>query len=64
MNEIYGGDKGWYFSKKWNKFILRLPKEEAGEFIKAMCALNEGEKYAFKSAVLEALFEMITGSEA
>lgn len=56
MNEIYGGDKGWYFSKEWNKFILRLPNEEAGEFIKAMCALNEGEKYAFKSAVLEAFF--------
>ena len=64
MNEIYEGDKGWFFRKEWNKFILRLSKEEAGEFIKAMCALNEGEKYAFKSAVLEAIFEMITGSEA
>ena len=52
MNEIYEGDKGWFFRKEWNKFILRLSKEEAGEFIKAMCALNEGKKYAFKSAVL------------
>lgn len=64
MNEIYGGDKGWYFSKEWNKFILKLPKEEAGELIKAMCAANEGKKYVFESAVLEAFFEMITGSEA
>ena len=64
MNEIYEGDKGWFFRKEWNKFILRLSKEEAGEFIKAMCALNEGKKYAFKSAVLGAFFEMITGSEA
>lgn len=64
MNEIYEGDKGWFFRKEWNKFILRLSKEEAGEFIKAMCALNEGKKYAFKSEVLEAFFEMITGSEA
>ena len=64
MNEIYEGDKGWFFRKEWNKFILRLSKEEAGEFIKAMCALNEGKKYAFKSVVLEAFFEMITGSEA
>ena len=64
MNEIYGGDKGWFFRKEWNKFILKLSNEEAGEFIKALCAHSEGNKYTFKSVVLEACFEMITGSEA
>ena len=60
----YGEKNGWFFLKEWNKVFLRLPKKEAGELIKAMCALNEGEKYTFESAVLEAFFETIRGSEA
>lgn len=64
MNEIYGGDKGWFFRKEWNKAFLKFSNKDAGELIHALCALDEGEKYIFESAILEAFFEMITGSEA
>ena len=64
MGKIYGKKDGWFFLKEWNKVFLALPKRDAGELIKAMCAFNEGEKYTFDSAVLEAFFEMIIESEA
>lgn len=64
MGKIYGKKDSWLFLKKWNKVFLTLPKRDAGELIKGMCAFNEGEEYIFESVVLEALFEIITESEA
>jgi len=59
MNEILDEKKSWLFYKTWNNMFLKLPDAEAGELVKAMCALEEGEEFTFKNPILEAVFSTI-----
>ena len=59
MNEILDEKKSWLFYKTWNNMFLKLPNAEAGELVKAMCALEEGEEYTIKNPILEAVFYTI-----
>ena len=59
MNEILDEKKSWLFYKTWNSMFLKLPNAEAGELVKAMCALEEGEEYTIKNPILEAVFSTI-----
>ena len=59
MNEIVDEKKSWLFYKTWNNMFLKLPNAEAGELVKAMCALEEGEEYTIKNPILEAVFYTI-----
>lgn len=59
MNEILDEKKSWLFYKTWNNMFLKLPNAEAGELVKAMCALEEGEEFTFKNPILEAIFSTI-----
>ena len=59
MNEILDEKKSWLFYKTWNNMFLKLPNAEAGELVKAMCALEEGEEFTFKNPILEAVFSTI-----
>ena len=59
MNEIVDEKKSWLFYKTWNNMFLKLPNADAGELVKAMCALEEGEEYTIKNPILEAVFYTI-----
>lgn len=59
MNEILDEKKSWLFYKTWNSMFLKLPNAEAGELVKAMCALEEGEEFTFQNPILEAIFSTI-----
>ena len=68
MNGILDEKKSWLFYKTWNSMFLKLPSAEAGELVKAMCALEEGEEYTIKNPILEAVFssmkeQMIANTE-
>ena len=59
MNEILDEKKSWLFYKTWNNMFRKLPDAEAGELVKAMCTLEEGEEFTFKNPILEAVFSTI-----
>ena len=49
--------KSFVIYKNWAEIIKRLPVEDVGELIQAVCNYQTGSEYTISSPIIEALFE-------